>query len=62
VVAKPSDMTPAVDLTYGKGTGPFRYRRPVYATYTPTLRYSVAYSTDFGPISDPSLGSLASPK
>jgi formate dehydrogenase (NADP+) beta subunit len=28
--AKPRDMTPSVDLTYGKGTGPVRYRRPVF--------------------------------
>jgi hypothetical protein len=30
MVAKSGDMTPVVDLTYGKGTGPFRYQRPVY--------------------------------
>ena len=28
MVAKPSDMTPVVDLTHGKGTGPVRYQRP----------------------------------
>ena len=35
MVAKPSDMTPAVDLTHGKGTGPVRYRRPIYVDLLP---------------------------
>ncbi len=25
MIAKPSDMTPAVDVTHGKGAGPVRY-------------------------------------
>jgi formate dehydrogenase beta subunit len=33
--AKPSDMTPVVDLTYGKGTGPIRFRRPIYVDLLP---------------------------
>ncbi len=33
--AKPSDMTPVVDLTYVKGTGPVRVRRPVYMDLLP---------------------------
>ena len=28
--AKPNDMTPVVDLTREKGTGPSRTRRPIY--------------------------------
>jgi hypothetical protein len=28
MIAKPSDMTPGVDLTYEKGAGPVRVRRP----------------------------------
>ena len=28
MIGKPSDMTPVVDLTQGKGTGPVRYQRP----------------------------------
>lgn len=35
MTAKRSDMTPAVDLTRGKGSGPIRYRRPVYADLLP---------------------------
>jgi NADPH-dependent glutamate synthase beta subunit-like oxidoreductase len=33
--SKPSDMTPAVDLTHGKGTGPVRYQRPAYVDLLP---------------------------
>lgn len=33
--AKRSDMTPVVDLTHGKGTGPIRTRRPVYVDLMP---------------------------
>lgn len=33
--AKPRDMTPVVDLTYGKGTGPIRVRRPIYVDLLP---------------------------
>jgi formate dehydrogenase (NADP+) beta subunit len=32
---KPSDMTPAVDLTSHRGTGPVRVRRPVYVDLLP---------------------------
>jgi len=33
--AKPSDMTPVVDLTHDKGTGPIRFRRPIYVDLLP---------------------------
>jgi formate dehydrogenase beta subunit len=33
--AKPSDMTPVVDLTRERGTGPLRVRRPVYVDLLP---------------------------
>lgn len=33
--AKPGDMTPIVDLTREKGTGPIRVRRPVYVDLLP---------------------------
>ena len=32
---KPRDMTPVVDLTYQRGTGPIRTRRPVYVDLLP---------------------------
>ena len=35
MIAKPSDMTPIVDLTYGKGTGPIRCQRPIYVDLLP---------------------------
>lgn len=35
MVAKPSDITPVVDLTSGKGTGSVRYRRPIYVDLLP---------------------------
>jgi formate dehydrogenase beta subunit len=35
VISKPSDMTPAVDLTHGEGTGPVRYHRPIYVDLLP---------------------------
>jgi len=35
MTAKPADMTPAVDLTRSKGTGPIRARRPVYVDLLP---------------------------
>ena len=35
MVAKLSDMTPRVDLTHGKGTGPIRSRRPLYVDLLP---------------------------
>ncbi len=34
-MARPGDMTPVVDLTRGKGTGPIRARRPVYEDLLP---------------------------
>ena len=33
--SKSKDMTPVVDLTHGKGTGPSRYRRPSYVDLLP---------------------------
>jgi formate dehydrogenase beta subunit len=33
--AKPNDMTPVVDLTREKGTGPSRTRRPIYVDLLP---------------------------
>lgn len=35
MTAKPSDMTPTVDLTHVKGTGPVRYRHPIYVDLLP---------------------------
>ena len=35
MVVKPSDMTPAVNLTGLKGTSPVRYRRPIYVDLLP---------------------------
>ena len=32
---KPGDMTPVIDLTYSKGTGPVRFRRPIYVDLLP---------------------------
>ena len=40
MTAKPHDMTPAVDLTHGKGTGPVRYRRPVYVDLLPPCNHA----------------------
>jgi NADPH-dependent glutamate synthase beta subunit-like oxidoreductase len=37
---KPSDMTPVVDLTRQKGTGPFRTRRPVYVDLLPPCNHA----------------------
>jgi formate dehydrogenase beta subunit len=34
-MAKPTDMTPVVDLTREKGTGPVRYQRPTYVDLLP---------------------------
>lgn len=34
-MARPGDMTPVVDLTHGRGTGPVRVRRPIYADLLP---------------------------
>jgi formate dehydrogenase (NADP+) beta subunit len=38
--AKPSDMTPVVDLTHDKGTGPIRVRRPIYVDLLPPCNSS----------------------
>ena len=35
LIAKSKDMTPTVDLTHGKGTGPVRYQRPIYVDLLP---------------------------
>jgi len=35
MMAKPTDMTPVVDLTRGKGAGPVRYQRPTYVDLLP---------------------------
>ena len=35
VIVKSKDMTPTVDLTHGKGTGPVRYQRPTYVDLLP---------------------------
>jgi NADPH-dependent glutamate synthase beta subunit-like oxidoreductase len=35
MMAKPTDMTPVVDLTREKGTGPVRYQRPTYVDLLP---------------------------
>ena len=35
VIVKSKDMTPTVDLTRGKGTGPVRYQRPTYVDLLP---------------------------
>jgi NADPH-dependent glutamate synthase beta subunit-like oxidoreductase len=40
MIAKPSDITPAVDLNRGKGTGPVRYRRPVFVDLLPPCNHA----------------------
>jgi NADPH-dependent glutamate synthase beta subunit-like oxidoreductase len=35
MTAKSTDLTPVVDLTHDRGTGPVRYRRPVYVDLLP---------------------------
>jgi NADPH-dependent glutamate synthase beta subunit-like oxidoreductase len=40
VDAKPSDMTPVVDLTREKGTGPVRVRRPIYVDLLPPCNHA----------------------
>ncbi len=37
---KPRDMTPIVDLTYQRGTGPIRTRRPVYVDLLPPCNHA----------------------
>ena len=39
-IAKLKDMTPTVDLTHGKGTGPVRYQRPVYVDLLPPCNHA----------------------
>jgi len=43
---KLSDMTPTVDLTYGKGTGPFRQRRPEYVALLPPCNHACPAGED----------------
>ncbi len=38
--AKPSDMTPAVDLAQSRGTGPVRFQRPVYVDLLPPCNHA----------------------
>ncbi|MDE3157130.1 MAG: NAD(P)-binding protein [Acidobacteriota bacterium] len=38
--ARPRDMTPVVDLTRLRGTGPVRFQRPVYVDLLPTCRHA----------------------
>jgi formate dehydrogenase (NADP+) beta subunit len=40
VIAKLGDMTPIVDLTHGKGTGPVRVQRPIYADLLPPCNHA----------------------
>lgn len=40
MTAKPTDMTPALDLTHAKGTGPVRARRPVYVDLMPPCNHA----------------------
>jgi NADPH-dependent glutamate synthase beta subunit-like oxidoreductase len=40
MITKPSDMTRTVDLTHGRGTGPVRYRRPVYVDLLPPCNHA----------------------
>ena len=37
---KPHDMTPVVDLTYEKGTGPIRARRPIFVDLLPPCNHA----------------------
>ena len=40
MIAKPRDMTPVVELTHGKGTGPVRYQRPIYVDLLPPCNHA----------------------
>ena len=40
MTAKPTDMTPALDLTHAKGTGPVRAQRPVYVDLLPPCNHA----------------------
>ena len=40
MITRPADMTPTVDLTHGKGTGPVRHRRPVYVDLLPPCNHA----------------------
>jgi NADPH-dependent glutamate synthase beta subunit-like oxidoreductase len=40
MITRPADMTPVVDLTHGRGTGPTRYRRPVYVDLLPPCNHA----------------------
>lgn len=37
---KPSDMTPMLDLTHSRGTGPVRVRRPIYVDLLPPCNHA----------------------
>ena len=38
-MVKPADMTPAIDLTRVRGTGPVRFQRPIYADLLPPCNH-----------------------
>lgn len=40
MITRPTNMTPTVDLTHGKGAGPVRYRRPVYVDLLPPCNHA----------------------
>jgi ferredoxin len=40
MIAKPSDMTPVMDLTVERGTGPVRTRRPIYVDLLPPCNHA----------------------
>jgi formate dehydrogenase (NADP+) beta subunit len=40
MIARPSDMTPVVDLTVERGTGPVRTRRPIYVDLLPPCNHA----------------------
>ena len=43
---KPHDMTPVVDLTYEKGTGPIRARRPIFVDLLPPCNHACPAGED----------------
>lgn len=40
MVAKLNDLTPVIDATYDKGTGPVRFRRPIYVDLLPPCNHA----------------------
>jgi len=40
VTGKSKDMTPVVDMTHGRGTGPLRYQRPIYVDLLPPCNHA----------------------